>query len=173
MAGGRSAENTVWSYEDPREEAAAAGGYLAFYWDRMDAWYEEEEEIFVHPRNPYVRVDVLESARRVKVLLGGTVLAQTRRPRLLFETGHPTRFYLPKEDVRMDFLSPSPTRTRCPYKGAASHWSAEAGGRRVEDIAWSYEDPIAECPRIRGLICFYPERVDSLLVDGEETGGRP
>jgi len=148
------------------------GGHLAFYWDRMDAWFEEEEEIFVHPRNPYVRVDVLESTRRVKVLLGGAVLAETRRPRLLFETGRPMRCYLPKEDVRMDLLSPSGTRTRCPYKGAASYWSAEAGGKRAEDIAWSYEEPIPECPRIRGLISFYPERVDSLLVDGGETGGR-
>lgn len=149
------------------------GGHLAFYWDRMDAWYEEEEEVFVHPRNPYVRVDVLQSARRVEVLLGGTVLAETRRPRLLLETGHPPRYYLPREDVRMDLLSPSGTRTRCPYKGAASHWNAEAGGKSVQDIAWSYEDPIPESSRIQGLVCFYPERVDSLLVDGEEMGGRP
>lgn len=147
------------------------GSHLAFYWDRVDAWLEEEEEIFVHPRNPYVRVDVLPSTRRVKVALGGTVLAETARPRLLFETGLPPRCYIPREDVRMELLSPSPTRTRCPYKGVASYFTARAGGKLVEDIAWSYEEPLPECPKIRGLLCFYPKRVDSLTVDGEETGG--
>ncbi len=101
--------------------------------------------------------------------LASETLAETRRPRILFETGLPARYYIPKEDVRMDLLAPSETRTRCPYKGIASYWSARAGGQRVQDIAWSYEEPIPECPKIRGLICFYPDRVDSLLVDGEET----
>ncbi|MFQ5693930.1 MAG: DUF427 domain-containing protein, partial [Nitrospinota bacterium] len=90
-AGGRTAENAVWSYEDPIDEVAGIEGHMAFYWDRMDAWFEEEEEVFVHARDPYKRVDVLQSARRVRVVVAGETVAETRRPRLLVETGRPTR----------------------------------------------------------------------------------
>ncbi len=117
--GDKVAENAVWGYPEPFEEVAAIKDFVAFYWNRVDAWYEEDEEIFVHPRDPYKRVDVLDSSRSVQVVVGGQVVAETRRARFLFETRLPTRYYIPPEDVRMDLLVPSETVTRCPYKGKA------------------------------------------------------
>src|SRR5215208_95211 len=165
--GDKVAENAVWSYPDPIDSAPQLGGYLAFYWRMMDHWYEEDEEVFVHPRDPYHRVDVLDSSRRVRVLVNGEVVAATDRPKLLFETGLPTRYYIPPEDIRMEKLVPSDTKTQCPYKGVASYWSVDAGGERVEDLIWSYQEPIPEASKIKSHLCFFDERVD-LEVDGEE-----
>jgi uncharacterized protein (DUF427 family) len=132
----------------------------------MDAWYEEDDEVFVHPRDPHHRVDVLNSSRHVKVVVEGVVVAETRRPRLLFETGLPTRYYIPKIDVRMDLLEPTDSITACPYKGRASYWSVRAGERLLEDLVWVYPAPIPECPKIENLLSFYNEKVD-IYVDGE------
>ncbi len=99
-------------------------GYIAFYWSKMDAWYEEDERAFAHARDPYKLMDTRRSSRHVRVALNGTMVADTTRPTLLFETGLPVRYYIPREDVRMDLLTPSPTRTQCAYKGEASYWSA-------------------------------------------------
>jgi uncharacterized protein (DUF427 family) len=164
-AGGRQAGNAVWGYPDPYDEVAAIRDFVAFYWDRVDHWYEEDEEIFVHPRDPYKRVDVVNSARPVRVVLGGETVAETRRARFLFETRLPTRYYIPPEDVRMDLLLPSDKLTRCPYKGEARYWSAKIGDQLFEDIVWSYPEPIPECPKIKGYVCFFNERVDDILVD--------
>ncbi|MEX2453772.1 MAG: DUF427 domain-containing protein [Rhodospirillaceae bacterium] len=170
-AGGKTAENAIWAYQAPFDEMAALDlqDYCAFYWNRVDHWYEEDEEIFVHPRDPRKRVDTVPSSRRVKIVLGGETVAETARAHFLFETGLPTRYYIPREDVRMDLLAPSATRTRCPYKGTASYWTATVGGKTFEDIVWSYEDPVPECPRIRGLMCFYDEKVDAVFVDGKQN----
>ena len=116
-AGGKTAESAAWSYLDPTAQSRDIAGYLSFYWNRMDGWYEEEDEIFVHARDPYKRVDVLQSSRHVQVTLGGEVVADSRQPRLVIETGHLIRYYLPREDVRMELMEPSDTRSRCPYKG--------------------------------------------------------
>ena len=105
--GDRVATNALWSYQDPLPERNDIKGYLAFYWHRMEAWFEEDEEVFVHPRDPYHRVDVLSSSRHVRVVVGRRDLAETRRPWLLFETGLPARYYLPKVDVRMDLFDPT------------------------------------------------------------------
>jgi len=137
----------------------------------MDAWFEEDDEVFVHPRDPYHRVDVLNSSRHVKVSVGGEVVAETRRPRLLFETSLPVRYYIPMLDVRMDLLESSDTISRCPYKGVASYWSVRLGGTLHADLAWSYRSPIPECPKIENLIAFFNERVD-LDID-EERVQRP
>ena len=166
-AGGRVAENGVWSYEDPYPEVAAIKDHMAFYWDRMDHWYEEDEEVFVHARDPRKRVDAVESRRPVRVVIGGETIAETTRAQFLFETGLPTRYYMPPEDVRMDLLAPSDSTSRCPYKGIARYWSAGIDGRTYDDVVWSYPDPIAECPRIKGYLCFFNERVDDIFVDGE------
>jgi len=135
--GDRVVRDAVWSYRQPLPERADIEGYLAFYWNRMDAWFEEDDEVFVHPRDPYHRVDVLSSSRHVRVAVAGTTLAETRRPWLLFETGLPTRYYLPKADVRMDLLAATESETQCPYKGKARYWSATVGDTVEEDIAWS------------------------------------
>lgn len=138
---------------------------VRFDWDAMDAWFEEDEEIFVHPRDPHTRVDVLPSSRHVRVLVNGEVVADSHRPWLLFETGLPTRYYLPKVDVRMDLLEPTDTVTHCPYKGDAQYWAVRAGGETVPDIAWSYRHPVPESIRVAGAVSFYNERVD-IEVDG-------
>lgn len=167
--GDREVENAVWNYPDPREDAPDVSDLLSFYWDSMDRWFEEEEEVFVHPRDPYHRIDVLESSRHVEVRWEGTLLAESRRPVLLFETGLPVRFYLPKLDVRTDLMESSDTRTECPYKGRTSaYWSAGGhGGEDGEgDLAWCYEFPLEGVRKIAGRIAFYQERVD-VLVDGE------
>lgn len=164
--GDRTAENAAWGYPDPFDEVAVIGDFLAFYWDRVDAWYEEDEEIFVHPRDPYKRVDVIASSRRVQVIVGGETVADTRHARFLFETRLPTRYYIPLEDVRMDMLVASDRATACPYKGKARYWSARVGGETYPDIVWSYPEPIPECPKIKGHLCFFNEHVDAILVDG-------
>jgi uncharacterized protein (DUF427 family) len=165
--GDKVAENAVWGYPEPIDSAPPLTGYVAFYWNKMDAWYEEREQVFVHPRDPYHRVDILDSDRHVKVQLNGEVVAETDRPKVLFETGLPPRYYIPPEDVRMEMLTPTEKETQCPYKGVASYWSVEAGGERVENLVWSYRDPIPEAAKIKGLLCFFNEKVD-LEVDGEE-----
>lgn len=164
--GDRTAENALWSYQTPYDEVPELAGYGAFYWNRVDQWFEEDEVIFVHPRDPYKRIDALPSSRAVKVILGGETVAESTRAFFLFETGLPTRYYIPAEDVRMDLLTPGDKRTACPYKGEAVYWSAAIGGETYEDIVWSYPEPVAECPRIGNLMCFYNENVDSIFVDG-------
>ena len=165
VAGGRRYENAVWAYPDPIESVPELADYMAFYWDLADAWYEEDDEVFRHPRDPYHRVDVLNSSRHVQVRVGGVLVAETRRPRLLFETGLPVRYYVPKLDVRLDLLTPSPTRTRCPYQGEAVYWSVQAGGETLEDLVWSDPAPVPQAPKIENLLAFFNEKAD-ITVDG-------
>jgi uncharacterized protein (DUF427 family) len=165
-AGDRVVENGAWYYPEPIETAPSAlKDLIAFYFDRMDRWMEEAEEIRVHARDPYHRVDVLESDRHVRVSLNGELLADTRRAMALFETGLPIRWYIPAEDVVAE-LEPSDTTTRCPYKGQASYRSPRVGGEVKADLIWVYEEPFAEVGRIAGRLCFYNEKVD-LELDGE------
>jgi uncharacterized protein (DUF427 family) len=162
VVGDRSSENAVWTYPDPIDGAHSLKGLVALYWHKVDHWYEEDEEVFVHPRDPYHRVDIIPTSRHVKVSLDGVALAESHRPLVLFETGLPPRYYLAREDVRMDLLEPTDTKTRCPYKGTASYFSTEA----VDDLVWCYEQPIDESRAIAGRLAFFNERVD-LVVDGE------
>ena len=136
----------------------------------MDEWWEEDEQVFVHARDPRKSITVVECFRPVEVVLDGTVVASTRRARRLDETDLPARYYIPREDVRTDLLVPSGTRTRCPYKGEAVYWSARMPERTVEDVVWSYPRPIAECPRIASMMCFYNEVVDAIRVGGAHSG---
>jgi len=166
QVGDRTAENAVWNYPTPIEGCPDIAGLVAFYWNKVDAWFEEDEQVFVHPRDPYHRVDILESARHVEVWLDGVKLADSHRPRVLFETGLPPRYYLPKLDVRTDLLRPTASHTACPYKGTASYWSVEANGTVFDDLVWGYPTTIVEASKIANLLCFYNEKVD-LVVDGE------
>jgi uncharacterized protein (DUF427 family) len=163
---GLVAKDAVWEYRDPIPEAPPVKGYFALYWDKMDRWLEEDEEAIGHIRDPYHRVDVLESSRHVKVSLDGVVLAETHRPKALFETSLPVRWYIPPEDVRLDLLTRSDKRTTCAYKGHADHLSAQVNGSVEDDLVWTYAEPRREAERIRGHLCFYNERVD-IEVDGE------
>jgi uncharacterized protein (DUF427 family) len=138
---------------------------IRLQWDAMDAWFEEDVEIFTHPRNPYTRVDILPSSRHVRVDVDGVTVAESTSPRLLFETGLPVRYYLPKTHVRMDLLELTDTVTHCPYKGAAQAYSIRAGGRLHEQLAWSYPTPLPESEAIAGHVAFYNEKLD-IAVDG-------
>jgi uncharacterized protein (DUF427 family) len=162
---GRVEDNLAWSYAEPTGDLAPLAGHIALYWNAVDRWFEEDEEVFVHPRDPYTRVDTVHSSRHVRVEVDGQVVAETNRPVLLYETGLPTRYYVPKLDVRMDLLEATSTVTHCPYKGAASYWSLRVGDKTYRDFVWAYPRPIPEIPKIENLLCFYNEKVD-LYVDG-------
>lgn len=146
----------------PTDEELAAHVVLDF--TTFD-WFEEDEPIVGHPRDPFHRIDVLASSRHVCLELDGHVLAESVRPQLLFETSLPVRFYLPREDVAVD-LRPSATRTWCAYKGEASYWSPDLGGTEVPDLAWSYEAPLHDASAVEGLVAFFDERVD-VVLDGQ------
>ncbi len=155
-AGGRRADAGAWSNDD----FAALKDHVTFSWETLD-WFEEDERVWVHARDPHHRVDTVRASRRVEVFAGGERVADSIRPLLLFETTLPTRYYLPFADVRTELFTASETVTHCPYKGRARYWSHPA----VADLAWSYPDPIAENPKIRDLVAFYNERAD-IVVDG-------
>jgi uncharacterized protein (DUF427 family) len=134
-------------------------------WSAMTEWFEEDEPIYTHPRDPYTRIDILASSRTVRVELDGVVLAESHSPRILFETGLPPRYYLPITDLRTDLLVPSSTQTHCPYKGTATYWSLKLGDQTLDDYVWIYREPLPESQKVAGLACFYNERVD-IYVDG-------
>jgi len=145
-------------------------GYVVLDFDAFDAWYEEDERLVAHPRDPYHRVDARRSSRRVRIEHEGAVVAESTRPTLVMETSLPVRFYLPREDVRVE-LRPTATRTACAYKGEASYWSFELDGRRFDDLAWTYAEPLPDQPGLAGLVAFYDDRFD-VVLDGE-TRPRP
>jgi uncharacterized protein (DUF427 family) len=135
-------------------------------WAAMGEWFEEDEPVYVHPRDPYTRVDVLAGSRHVRIEVDGLIVAESHQPRILFETGLPPRYYLPLVDLRLDLLTVSPTRTQCPYKGTAEYWNLHVGATTYSDFVWTYRSPLPESQKIAGLACFYNEKID-LHLDGE------
>jgi uncharacterized protein (DUF427 family) len=143
------------------DAASGLAGAVRFDWDALDAWFEEDEEVFVHPRSPYTRVDALRSTRAARIELEGAVLAESSSPVLVFETGLPTRYYFNRTEVNFEYLLPSATVTSCPYKGQTSgYWSVRAGQAVHPDLAWAYDFPTRQLLPIAGLIAFYNEKVD-------------
>lgn len=163
-ANGHTKAAAAYGYLDPKIEALA--GHVAFKWAEMDHWFEEDEEVYVHPRDPYSRVDILQSSRHIRVEIDGITVADSHQPRILFETGLPRRYYLPKTEVRMDLLTPTELTTSCPYKGDANYWTVTTGNTTHENIVWGYAFPTRESAAIAGYVCFYNEKVD-IFVDGE------
>jgi uncharacterized protein (DUF427 family) len=159
----RVVANAAWHY--PQSLVHEIRDHVRFDWEQMDAWFEEEDEVFVHAHDPYKRVDILHSSRHIEILLDGVKLADTRRATLVFETGAPLRYYVPKPDIRMNLLEPTDMRTGCAYKGFARYWSVDTGKTKRENIAWSYATPLAEGAKIAGLVAFYNDHVD-IVVDG-------
>jgi uncharacterized protein (DUF427 family) len=137
--------------------------HYVMVWNTMDHWFEEDEEVFVHARDPYTRIDILPSSRRVRIEVDGVTVADTTEGRFLFESGLPARYYLPKSDVRLDLLTPTDKVTACPYKGTARYWSVTTGDTVHPDLVWGYDDPLPESQRITGMVCFYNEKVDIFL----------
>lgn len=167
----RVEDAAAWCYSHPLEGAAPIKDLIAFYWNRMDRWFEEDEEVFVHPRDPYHRVDVIPTSRRVRISLEGELLAETDQAMALYESNLPTRWYVPREDVAAE-LEPTDTVTRCPYKGTAAYYAVHRhNGDPVKDLIWHYDEPLPAVAPIAGRLCFFNERVD-VEIDGE-LEGRP
>ena len=160
-AGGRLISHAAWSRDDPELQEL-----VVFSWQPglIDRWLEEEE-VGGHPRDPHKRVEALASTRHITVALDGVVLADSSAPVLLFETDLPTRYYLPREDVHVEALSPSTFRSHCPYKGEADHYWDVAGPAAAKNVAWSYTAPFPAVEKIAGRVAFYNELVD-ITVDG-------
>jgi uncharacterized protein (DUF427 family) len=144
-----------------RPDDDALAGHLILDFRGFDAWYEEDEPNLAHPRDPFHRIDIVHSSRHVRIERDGVVLAESGRPHLLFEPPLPVRYYLPAEDVSMDLLEPSDTRTFCAYKGEASYWSLDG----EPDVAWTYRSPLREAAEVTDRVAFFNERVD-VIVDG-------
>jgi uncharacterized protein (DUF427 family) len=150
----------------PESPVEGLSGTMRFEWAALDAWFEEDERVFVHPRNPYSRVDAIRSTRRVRVELEGVRLAESSSPVMVFETGLPTRYYLNRTEVDFSHLVPTDTVTECPYKGTTSgYWSIQVGQKIHPDSAWTYDFPTRQLFPIAGLIAFYNEKVD-IFLDG-------
>lgn len=160
---GKTAESAARRYADSPLETLR--GLVRIDFDAMTQWFEESEPIFVHPRDPYTRVDILASSRHIRVEIDGVTVADSHQPRILFETGLRPRYYLPLTDVRMDLLRPSATETHCPYKGTANYYSVDTGTAVHEDVVWYYNTPLPESQKITGLAAFYNEKLD-IYVDG-------
>ncbi len=163
VAGERQRHTSAARVFDAGEGPVA--GLVRFEWAAL-TWFEEDEPIYGHPRNPYARVDALRSHRHVTVELDGVLLADTASPVLVFETGLPTRYYIDRTDVVFDHLEPSAAQTLCPYKGVTSgYWSVRANGELHADLAWTYNTPLPAVAPIANLVAFYNEKLD-VTVDG-------
>jgi uncharacterized protein (DUF427 family) len=161
--GDRVVQEAAWMFPEP--EMPELAGVVAFYMPTMQSWWQEDEPMPGHARNPYHRIEVLDSSRHIRVLLDGRVVADTRRPRALFETGLPVRWYLPPTDVDPSLLTATKTRTTCAYKGQARYVSVTVGDVVSRDLGWIYDEPLHDAARVAGYVCFWNERVD-LEVDG-------
>lgn len=170
VVGDRVVPRAAWRH--PEAEVAALRGAYGLTWSAFDTWMEEDEIVYTHPRNPYVRIDALASSRHVTVTAAGALVADSYRPVVLYETGLVPRYYLPQADVRMDLLVPTATVSHCPYKGTATYWDLVVPGATVSDAAWSYRTPLPESTKVAGLVAFWPEKSPELhvAVDGEEIG---
>jgi uncharacterized protein (DUF427 family) len=163
VTGGATADRAARQYAD--SPARQLHDAIRFEWDAMSEWLEEDEPVYTHARDPHTRVDILASSRRVRVEIDGVTVADSRSPRILFETGLPPRYYLPLSDIRTDLLRPSDAQSHCPYKGTASYWSVDTGTELHQDVVWIYRTPLPESQKIAGLAAFYDEKVD-VFIDG-------
>jgi uncharacterized protein (DUF427 family) len=163
--GDRVVEDAVWAYEDPLEPSDWLRGFAALDARKADSWLVEDEPTLGHLRDPYHRVDVHDSSRRVEVRAGGEVIADSAHPKMLFETSLPGRPYIPRADIRPGVLERSDRRTVCPYKGEATYWHVHAGGQVLRDAAWSYETPLPESLRAAACVSFDGEGIE-VSVEG-------
>ncbi|MBV7327251.1 DUF427 domain-containing protein [Chloroflexi bacterium TSY] len=163
-------KNAAWTYEQ-KDERPDFTDHIALDWHAMEHWYEEEEEIFNHPRNPYHRVDFIPSSRHIEVIVDGVKLASTDHPLLVFETNLPTRYYIPQTDVNHQYFEPTELKTHCPYKGDCDYYDIVVNNNRYENAAWTYPNPLPEAPRLKGTLAFWAEKDQriQLLVDGKQV----
>lgn len=169
QVGDNRVKNAAWEHpaEPKNDKRPDLRGYISFKFNLMDTWHEEAEEIIVHPRDPFHRIDIVQSDRHVRVEIGGVTVAKTNKAMFLFETGLPARYYIPQDDVNMQYLTPvEGKQTGCPYKGWANYWSVSVNGQDYGDVVWGYSTPLDESRKIKGLLSFYNEKVD-IYVDGQ------
>jgi uncharacterized protein (DUF427 family) len=173
ISGDRIVRDAARRYDDPSSSYRSIALTVHVDWGAVDQWFEEDEEIFFHARDPYRRVDALASSRRVEVHVDGVPVACSDRATLVFETGLPTRYYLPPTDVELTRLTGSDTVTGCQYKGTARYWRLRDDDPR-RDVAWSYPAPFAQVHRLAGLIAFdqLAKGID-IVVDGEPVPKPP
>jgi len=162
----REAKNAVWSYEDPKDSVPFIRNYMAFYYNKMDDWFEDDEKVYEHLRNPYHGFEILPASNEVIVHSGEEVIAETSEPLILYETGLPPRYYMHPDEVKTEMLGQSEYITHCPYKGNSRHWHLKVNGETIDDAAWSMAKPIGEAKKIADYLCFYPNKVQ-VEVDGE------
>jgi uncharacterized protein (DUF427 family) len=166
--GDRFEGNAAWQYPEPPPHAAFLAGLVAIDFDRLDAWYEEDEEIHGHPRDPYHRFDCRRSSDRVVVRVGGEIVADTKRATKLFETSSVVRHYIPMEDVKPGVLTPSETRTYCPYKGEAAYFNVRVGAHTIRDGAWTLPQPLGEAIVCVNHVSFWRGDTE-VTVNGERV----
>jgi uncharacterized protein (DUF427 family) len=140
------------------DDCVEAPGYVTVPWEAVGAWFEEDEQMFGHVRNPYHRVDSLRSHRPLRVEAAGTILVDTTETVVVYETALEPRLYVEPHHVRAP-LTVSATRTYCPYKGTATYWNVAVAGVVLADVAWSYEDPLPESAPLRRLVSFDDQKV--------------
>ncbi|MFE7792646.1 DUF427 domain-containing protein [Streptomyces sp. NPDC057460] len=163
--GALTRSGAAWEWAD--DAPPAISGSVSFRWEAIDAWFEEDEQVFVHPRSPYTRVDALRSSRSVRVMLDGAVLADAPSSVMVLETGLPTRYYLDRVRIDWTRMQPTDTVTSCPYKGKTSgYWSVTTDTATYPDLAWAYDFPTRQLTPVAGLVAFYNEHVD-LYLDGQ------
>jgi len=163
QSSGTLLQDKAWSFDGAALGLSELSDYVTVEWGAV-RWFEEDEEIFRHPRNVYKRIDTIPSSRLVDVFVDGRQVARTNRAIFLFETGLITRYYFPAEDLVTGTLVPSDLTTYCPYKGAASYYHFDLDGKRHENIVWYYPEPLAETGKIKGLVSFYNEKIDEIRV---------
>ncbi|KAK4561098.1 hypothetical protein LTR86_005053 [Recurvomyces mirabilis] len=164
--GERTIDKTVSFDPALAGSAKDLAGLVKIDFDSVDQWFEEASPIFVHPKDPFKRIEIIQSTRPIRVLIDGQQVAKTTTSQHLYETGLPARFYLPMTDVDPAVLRPSKTKTKCPYKGEAEYYSVEVNGKLHEDVVWYYNRPTIESAQVVSLLCFYNEKVD-IELDGK------
>lgn len=163
---GKVIDDAAWIWDKAEGEAEPLRNYIAINSRALDGLYEEEDQI-TGPRNPYHSVEVRHSSRHVQVEVDGLIVADTHQSRILYETGLPPRFYIPRQDIRGEYLTPTDLRTTCPYKGECAYWTVQTSGEARENIAWSYVHPYPNAGKIEHLVSFYEERGATVIVDGQ------
>jgi uncharacterized protein (DUF427 family) len=167
VAGAVRKDDAAYEFTEVKNDRPDLRGFVIMEWDAVDRWMEEEETLIGgHPRDPYTRIDIRRTTRKIRLEIDGIVVAETSRPLALTETGLPVRYYIPREDMKWDVLVPSETRTTCPYKGVASYWSVKDGDKNYPDLIWAYPDPFEDAERVRDAFGYYHEKM-TVTLDGE------
>lgn len=163
--GDRFVKDCITSSPRAADGSPLLGDHVTVEYAAMDWWFEEDDSIYAHPRDPYHRVDVRSASSHMVVRHAGEVVAESDRPKLLFETSLPVRYYLPFDDIRIDLLVKSEMVSECPYKGDGQHWHLRVGADEVVDAAWNLPHPLPEGLAAAGHVCFYPDKVEIEVDD--------